>query len=94
MKATKEGHIAPAAVFAILNAVVLFTGAETLYAQFTEDCMSGASAQPGGPVTAYPYLYCANLPKPRMRLSADAPKDLPRLPRRITLTPPAHRKTE
>jgi CO/xanthine dehydrogenase Mo-binding subunit len=31
VKATKEGYMAPA-VFAVLNAVVLFTGAETLYA--------------------------------------------------------------
>lgn len=31
VKATKEGYLAPA-VFAILNAVVLFTGAEQLYA--------------------------------------------------------------
>ena len=31
VKAIKEGYMAPA-VFALLNAVVLFTGAETLYA--------------------------------------------------------------
>ena len=31
VKATKEGYMAPA-VFAVLNAVVLFTGAKTLYA--------------------------------------------------------------
>ena len=31
VKATKEGYMAPA-VFAVLNAVVLFTGADTLFA--------------------------------------------------------------